>query len=127
MPGRPPKEWFDRCVEDVAGGGHTVNPAAICGATWRDKSPADKAVAIAMERQPMAAKRRSKKKATAKKPKKPTKPRTKAHRSAHRSAHSKPQHHHRCPACGHMDRHDAKAGCEHFDGKRFCPCRHRHR
>jgi len=131
MPRRPPKEWFDRCVEDVASSGHAVNPAAVCGATWRDKTSAEKALAIAMER-PMATKKRSKHKAKkttkAKKHRRPhDKPHTKGRRSAHRSAHSKTHRAHKCPACGHLAKHDAKAGCTHFDGHRFCPCRERHR
>jgi hypothetical protein len=136
MPRRPPKEWFDRCVADVAAGGYAVNPAAVCGATWRDKTPADKAFAIALE-DDMPKKKHGKHK-TKKTPKhgqhrtsragpKRGKARTKSHRSAARTAHNKDVHQHKCPACGHLERHDPKAGCTHFDGHRFCPCKHRHR
>jgi hypothetical protein len=134
MPGRPPKSWFARCVDDVAASGHAVNPAAVCGATWRDKSPAEKALTIALEEPTM--KKASKKGSQGKHVKKGSHgkhgkhgTRTKATRSAHREGHGgkKEKHHHRCPACGHSARHDARAGCTHFEGSRFCPCRHRHR
>jgi hypothetical protein len=45
MPDRPPKGWFTRCVQGVRDSGSADNPAAVCGATWRDKSPAQKRAA----------------------------------------------------------------------------------
>ena len=52
---------------------------------------------------------------------------TKATRGAsRRTAHARrAKAAHKCVMCGHSDRHDHKAGCTHFDGKQFCPCRHR--
>jgi hypothetical protein len=114
---------------NVAAGGHADKPAAVCGATWRDKPWAEKALATAMET-PMATKKKHRKHGKHK-PKKQTKHRGKSHtkgrRTAPRTAHRKDQHQHKCPACGHLARHDPKAGCTHFEGHRFCPCRHRHR
>jgi hypothetical protein len=130
MPGRPPKRWFDRCVADVAASGHATDPAAVCGATWRDKSPAEKALTLALEESMTTKKKKAPKHAKrSKTTTRSSKARhTKARRSAHRSAHGKhrktPT---RCPACGHSAHHDGKAGCTHFEGSRFCTCRHRHR
>jgi hypothetical protein len=45
MPKRPPKGWFTRCVRGVRRSGAADNPAAVCGAEWRDKSPAQKRAA----------------------------------------------------------------------------------
>jgi hypothetical protein len=129
MPNRPPKEWFDRCVAAVSASSRVANPAAVCGAAWREKTPADKAFALTLEA-PMPAKKHGKHKAkrtTKHRSKGRAKAHTKAHRSAPKRTHHKPAHHHRCPTCGHLERHDTKAGCTHFDGHRFCPCRHRHR
>jgi hypothetical protein len=53
------------------------------------------------------------------------------HKKATRSAERRTAHprrakaSHKCVMCGHSDQHDHKAGCTHFDGKHFCPCRHR--
>ena len=42
-PGRPPKEWWDRCVAGVAASGGAADPASVCGAQWHHKmSDADK-------------------------------------------------------------------------------------
>jgi hypothetical protein len=65
MPRRPPRRWFERCVAGVTAGGGAVHPDAVCGAAWRDKSRAEKALAV-REEFTMAAKKkkrsRSKKK-----------------------------------------------------------------
>jgi hypothetical protein len=45
--------------------------------------------------------------------------------SAKRPTHShKGGHAHRCPMCGHAAKH-GPAGCTHFEGSRFCSCKHR--
>jgi hypothetical protein len=126
MPNRPPKDWFDRCSAGVAARGHPVNPAAVCGAVWRDKTPAERAVTKGLE-ETMAAKKKHGRHKAKKGAKRRASAHMKARRTAPRKAHRKDQHHHKCPACGHLERHDTKAGCTHFDGHRFCPCRHRHR
>jgi hypothetical protein len=135
MPRRPPKEWFDRCVADVAARGRVADPVAVCGAVWRDKPPAEKAFAIALEKNmPTTKKKKGKKASKGRKPhparatpKRGKTPRSKRRTSAARPAHKKDHHRHKCPVCGHLERHEAKAGCTHFDGHRFCPCKHRHR
>jgi hypothetical protein len=33
--------------------------------------------------------------------------------------------HHRCDFCGHTAPHANKVGCTHFEGSRFCSCKHR--
>ena len=132
MPGRPPKDWFERCVEDVAASGRATNPAAVCGATWAHKTPREKALTIALEEPTMAAKKRAKKKhpkgkkhgGHAKKHGKHTTHAKQPRHAAHK-AHATKSKPHRCAACGHTARHDHRAGCTHFDGKRFCPCRQR--
>ena len=137
MPNRPPRTWFARCAEDVAASGSATSPAAVCGATWARKTPAEKRTTTAME-EPMAhakkhgqAKRKHGKHAAGKHAKRrTTRPGThhkKATRTAaRRTAHSRrAKASHKCVMCGHGDRHDHKAGCTHFDGKNFCPCRHR--
>ena len=75
----------------------------------------------------MAAKKAKKKHPHGKKHHNKGRSHTKAHRSANRTAHRKAHHKGKCPACGHVAQHDAKVGCTHFDGQRFCPCKHRHR
>lgn len=63
MPGRPPREWFRRCVEDVAAGGAALDPGAVCGATWARKTPAEKRATVAFEEgTTMATKKKAKKK-----------------------------------------------------------------
>jgi hypothetical protein len=47
----------------------------------------------------------------------------KTHRGAARQA--KTRHHHRCAMCNHAASHVKGQGCLHFDGKRFCTCKHR--
>lgn len=42
MPKRPPKSWWKRCVRRVKQAGNAVSPERVCGAAWRDKSPAKK-------------------------------------------------------------------------------------
>jgi hypothetical protein len=49
MPNRPPKTWFDRCVDDVVASGHAADPAAVCGATWARKGPREKAATTRAE------------------------------------------------------------------------------
>jgi hypothetical protein len=132
MPDRPPKDWFERCVEDVAASGHAKNPAAVCGATWTHKTPQEKALTTALEEPTMAAKKRAKKKhpkgkkhgGHAKKQSKHTAHAKNPRHAAHKAHAAKPKHH-RCAACGHTARHDHKVGCTHFEGKNFCPCRQR--
>lgn len=53
MPKRPPKGWFSRCVRGVRKSGGADNPAAVCGAEWRDKSPAQKRAATRKAERPM--------------------------------------------------------------------------
>jgi hypothetical protein len=145
MPGRPPKSWFDRCVEDVAAGGLAADPAAVCGETWARKSPTEKAATtLAEEGSSMArhhGKHHGKKHARKhgkhggklhgaalaawKKAHGMTGHHARAHHKAPRRAEHK-VHHHRCIFCGHTAKHDASAGCLHRDGKgKFCTCRHR--
>jgi hypothetical protein len=148
MPRRPPKNWFDRCVEGVRAGGAAVDPQAVCGATWARKSAREKRSTLAAEEGTMATKKKAKKKphhggktkAAHKKPahKKPHHGGKAAH---HGGKHTKAAHHpgkhgkhgkhavtqhHRCAACGHTAKHDAHAGCLHHDRKgHFCSCKHR--
>lgn len=67
MPGRPPREWFRRCVEAVTAGAMAgsgaLDPAAVCGATWQRKSRGSQRAAIALEERvnPMTAKKKKKK------------------------------------------------------------------
>jgi hypothetical protein len=133
MPNRPPKDWFDRCVEDVAVSGHAASPAAVCGATWARKTAAERRTTLGME-EPMTHTKKhghAKKKHGKHPARKHSKPRAVHHSKAARTAarrgvhHAKKKAHHKCVMCGHGDRHDQKAGCTHFDGKNFCPCRHR--
>jgi hypothetical protein len=153
MPGRPPADWFARCVADVAASGHAVEPRAVCGATWARKTEREKRETIRTEEgRTMAAKKKGKKKgkkkqtsgAAARTPKrakkrapKHAKKRAKSgggthtkrasHRPAHRTARKTTKKvHHRCAACGHGARHDGQAGCLHQDRSgRFCDCKHR--
>jgi hypothetical protein len=151
MPGRPPKTWFDRCVEDVAASGYADAPAAVCGATWARKSPTEKAATTRAEEASSMAKHHGThhaKKHAKKHGKhggklhgaaltawKKAHGMTKHHRppAGRRGAHHKSPraaahkvHHHRCILCGHAAKHDASAGCLHRDGKgKFCTCRHR--
>ncbi len=37
MPKRPPKEWWDSCVEGVKESESDVNPSAVCGDLWYHK------------------------------------------------------------------------------------------
>lgn len=150
MPGRPPKSWFDRCVDDVVAGGHAVAPAAVCGATWARKSPREKAATTRAEEGISMASHQGKHHAK-KHAKRHAKHGGKLHGAAlkawkkahgmigHRGAgrqqaahHKMPRKaarkvvHHRCVYCGHAARHDAGAGCLHRDGKgKFCTCRER--
>lgn len=79
----------------------------------------------------MAAKKKGKKH-----PKKHGKHHGKHHGKKHGGAHHAAGHHpkrskkkatkHRCGLCGHVAKHDARAGCLHHDGKgNFCSCKHR--
>jgi hypothetical protein len=150
MPRRPPCRWFRRCVEDVAVAGHAADPAAVCGAAWRRKSKRQKAETIAMEETMPSRPRKREHKgklhgAALEAWKKKHGMRSTTHKAhghavhhgahARRSAARHPErghghkatgrHHHKCPYCGHAALHDRKAGCLHFDGKRFCSCQHR--
>ncbi len=143
MPGRPPKDWFDRCVGDVAAGGRAVDPAGVCGATWARKSPRERSETVRLEEGTMATKKKKSKKGKHKGKHKlhgaalaawrrahgvPTgKAAHHGHHAAKKSA-KKAKHHHRCVYCGHAARHDAKAGCLHRDARgAFCSCKHRGR
>jgi hypothetical protein len=70
----------------------------------------------------MAAKKKAKKKHPGKKHGGHAK-KAKKH-GGHAKKHAKHPKTIRCASCGHSARH-SKAGCTHFDGKRFCPCKHR--
>src|SRR5258708_2150123 len=128
MPNRPPKDWFDRCVEDVAARGQATSPAAVCGATWARKTAAEKRTTFAMEEPMKHAKKlgHAKKKHGKHPARKRAKPRAAHHSKTARTAarrgvhHAKTKAHHKCVMCGHGDRHDQNAGCTHFDGKNFC-------
>ena len=38
MPNRPPREWWNRCIEGVESkSGGAVDPACVCGAVWFHK------------------------------------------------------------------------------------------
>ena len=140
MPGRPPREWFQRCASNVAASGHAVDPAAVCGAVWARKDPRERRAIVRTE-VPMATKRKTKKKHSGKhsrastahrKPKrrtpKKTAPKRTAHRKTHRAPvarHAKVKHETRCGHCGHAAAHVRGHGCLHFDGKRFCSCKER--
>jgi hypothetical protein len=124
MPGRPPREWFHRCVDDVAAGGAAVDPAAVCGATWARKTPPEKRATVAFEEGTTMA---TKKKKKAKKSK--AKPRAKASGHPKRTAKKKRAKttavRRACPYCGHHARHHRTAGCLHREPNgRFCSCKH---
>jgi hypothetical protein len=146
MPGRPPRDWFARCVADVAASGYADDPAAVCGGTWARKSARQKTATIrAEEGAAMAhAKGHGKKHGRhAKKhggklhgavlsawkkahgmPGRPRMARPKTHTK--RAHHPAKRVHHKCGMCGHAAKHDSSAGCLHRDPSgRFCTCRHR--
>ena len=156
MPGRPPRTWFDRCVEDVAAGGYATDPAAVCGATWARKGPMEKAATTRAEEGTAMARhhgehhgkkhghkrgkhggklhgaaRAAWKKAHGMDRRRSRAQPGRAHH--HASAHHKgPRtaghkvHHHRCAYCGHTAKHDASAGCLHRDARGMF-CTCRHR
>lgn len=62
MPHRPPSEWFSRCTGAVSASRAAADPDAVCGATWKRKSRAQKRAAVDME-PPMKKKKKAKKKA----------------------------------------------------------------
>lgn len=39
---RPPKRWFDRCLRSVAAKRYARDPAAVCGAAWWRRPPAER-------------------------------------------------------------------------------------
>jgi hypothetical protein len=55
MPGRPPRDWFGRCI----------NPRAVCAAAWSYKGEAEKR-ALTRAEEPMPKKRKKKHAATKK-------------------------------------------------------------
>jgi hypothetical protein len=137
MPGRPPREWFQRCTESVAAHGDAVDSAAVCGAVGARKSEPEQR-AVARLENPMAAKRKTKKKhpskraptkkgahrkSSAKTPKRTESARRKTQRTPARGARVK--HETRCANCGHAAVHVPGRGCLHFEGKRFCSCKQR--
>ena len=146
MPVRPPKDWFDRCVADVAASGHADNPRGVCGATWARKSAREKAATIRAEEGSAMAHAKGHGKKNARHAKKhggklhgaalaawkkahgmrgrPRRAPAKTHTK--RAPHAAKRVHHRCGMCGHAAKHDSSAGCLHRDtGGRFCTCRHR--
>jgi hypothetical protein len=137
MPGRPPREWFARCTTDVADKGSAVDPAAVCGAVWARKDEHDKR-AIARTEETMSAKRKKKrpnhrggaavhKKHKGRSATKPTKraAHRKTARAPARHAGARTKHETRCGHCGHAAAHARGHGCLHFDGRKFCSCKHR--
>jgi hypothetical protein len=108
VPRRPPKAWFDDCVAGVRARGGAVDPAAVCGAVWARKSPAEKRRATRFAEGGSLV---SKKKKKAKKAKKKAPKRSKAKRP-------KKKTHHRCTRCRHLH----KGPCLHMQGGAFCPC-----
>ena len=138
MPGRPPREWFQRCADSVASRRPAADAAAVCGAVWTRKSKSERR-ALTRAESPMATKRKTKKKkhsgnssstkttarrkATGKKPRSAEAARRKTQRAPARNARVK--HETRCANCGHAAAHVKGRGCLHFEGKRFCPCKHR--
>jgi sRNA-binding protein len=139
MPNRPPREWFQRCVEGVAASGSGVDPGAVCGAVWARKDEHERR-AIARVEAPMAAKRKKKHvgkrhaaaPAAHRKPKHHRAKKGAAKRSAQRKTerapaarHARTKHETRCSHCGHAAAHARGQGCLHFDGRRFCSCKHR--
>jgi hypothetical protein len=118
MPGRPPREWFQRCAEDVAQSGAAVNPGAVCGATWKRKTPAQKRATLRAEETSMPKKAKKKKKSTHKRPK------VSARKPKRKKAKKKGKHKHRCSHCGHSSSHGA-SGCTHASPSGlFCSCKH---
>jgi hypothetical protein len=126
VPGRPPRDWFARCTEDVRAVGSAADPNAVCGATWARKSPAEKRYTTREEEgDDMSAKKKKAKKKKTKlhgaalaawnrkhhPKKKKASPRKKKKKTAKK----------RCPHCGHAATHGA-AGCTHFARGHFCPC-----
>ncbi len=137
MPGRPPREWFQRCTESVAAHGTAVDPAAVCGAVWTRKTEPERRALVRMEN-PMAAKKKGKKKHAGKRsstkkgahrktPAKGSKRTETARRKTQRAParHARVKHETRCANCGHAAVHVPGRGCLHFEGNRFCPCKHR--
>jgi hypothetical protein len=123
VPGRPPREWFHRCVEDVAAGGAAVDPGAVCGATWARKTPAEQRATVAFEEgTTMATKKKKAKKSKAKPRKKASGHHPK--RTAKKKGKSQAPRR-ACPFCGHHARHHRTAGCLHRESNgRFCSCKH---
>ena len=112
MPSRPPKAWWDRCMADVRASGTAADPAAVCGAVWKRKSPSEKRATIALEEGGrMASKKKTKK--TKKKAEKKREKKRPAKRAKKPS-----KHHGRCVACGHSH----KGPCLHMKGHHLCPC-----
>ena len=113
MPGRPPREWFKRCFEDVAAKGTARIPGAVCGQAWARKTDAQKRRTVREEEGVMAKKKKKTKK--------------KSHHAKRAAPRKKKKKHHgrkRCGYCGHSSRHGA-AGCTHTSaGGMFCPCKH---
>lgn len=146
MPGRPPRDWFARCVADVAASGYADKPAAVCSATWARKSARQKTATIRAEEGAAMthAKRHGKKHGRHAKKHggklhgaalaawKKAHGMPSRHHRAHGKTHTKRAHHpakrvhHKCAMCGHAAKHDSSAGCLHRDPSgRFCTCRHR--
>ena len=129
---RPPREWFARCVADVAATG-SPKPVATCADAWARTSIETRA--RARREKPMASKK-GKKHAKRAHHRAETSHVTRRHRATpergparktHRTAarHAKTRQHHRCALCNHASPHVRGQGCLHFDGKKFCTCKHR--
>jgi len=50
MPGRPTKDWFDRCVNAVSQSRTAIDPRRICGATWQKMNEADRRAIAKLEK-----------------------------------------------------------------------------
>ena len=109
MPGRPPREWFRRCFDEVAASGTANIPGAVCAVAWQRKTPRAKRAIVRLEEGPMSKKKKKKGKKTPKRaaPKRKAKKKSKARA--------------RCKHCGHAAAH-GKSGCTHFAAGKFCGC-----